>query len=90
MPAGTRALAAGGGAGGNGPFKQSLNDGGKPGYTGMCPPKGKGLHHYHFRLFALDVANLDVAADASVRDVEQAAERHQRATAELVGTFERE
>lgn len=89
IPAGTRALAAGAGAAGNGPFKQSLNDGGKPGYTGMCPPKGNGPHHYHFRLFALDVANLDLPADAKVKDVEDAAAGHLLAEGELVGTFER-
>jgi len=33
---------------------QGLNDFGKPGYGGPCPPRGHGVHHYHFRLYALD------------------------------------
>jgi len=27
---------------------QAVNDFGKPGYGGPCPPKGHGPHHYHF------------------------------------------
>ena len=26
------------------------NDFGKPGYGGPCPPKGGGIHHYHFKV----------------------------------------
>ena len=32
---------------------QGTNDGGQLGYMGPAPPPGK-LHHYHFKLFALD------------------------------------
>ena len=46
------------------------NDFGKPGYGGPCPPKGHGPHHYHFKLFALDVDTLNIAAGAKVVDVE--------------------
>ena len=34
-------------------FKQAINDFQRPGYGGPCPPRGHGLHHYHFRLLAL-------------------------------------
>src|SRR5579871_1978543 len=33
--------------------RQGKNGAGQMGYTGPCPPPGK-LHHYHFKLFALD------------------------------------
>ena len=36
-----------------GVIRQALNDFG--GYGGPCPPRGHGLHHYHFRLLALGV-----------------------------------
>ncbi len=29
--------------------KQGVNDFGKVGYGGPCPPRGHGVHHYHFR-----------------------------------------
>jgi Raf kinase inhibitor-like YbhB/YbcL family protein len=65
------------------------NDFGKPGYGGPCPPKGHGPHHYHFKLFALDVDRLGLGADAKIADIEQAAEKHALGRAELIGTYER-
>jgi hypothetical protein len=65
------------------------NDFGKPGYGGPCPPKGHGPHHYHFKLFALDVDKLDVSSNAKVAEVEKAAQKHAIARGELVGTYER-
>ena len=65
------------------------NDFGKPGYCGPCPPKGHGVHHYHFKLFALDTDRLDVSPTAKVADVETAARQHAIAEGELVGTYER-
>ena len=35
---------------------EGLNGAGKPGYTPPCPPTGHGIHHYHFKLYALDMA----------------------------------
>ena len=66
-----------------------VNDFGKTGYGGPCPPKGHGPHHYHFKLFALDVDRLDIGANAKVAEVEQNASRHSLAKGELVGTYER-
>jgi Raf kinase inhibitor-like YbhB/YbcL family protein len=57
------------------------------GYNGPCPPPGK-LHHYHFRLFALD-SNLNAGDNADAAAVESAMKGHVLATSELVGTFER-
>lgn len=65
------------------------NDFGKQGYGGPCPPKGHGPHHYHFKLFALNIGSLGLNADAHVSDVEREAEKHVVGRAELVGTYER-
>jgi Raf kinase inhibitor-like YbhB/YbcL family protein len=65
------------------------NDFGKPGYGGPCPPKGHGPHHYHFKLFALDVDRLGLSADAKIADIERAAGQHALAQGELIGTYER-
>jgi Raf kinase inhibitor-like YbhB/YbcL family protein len=43
---------------------QGPTDFGTPGYGGPCPPPGK-PHHYHFRLYALKVAKLDVPPNAT-------------------------
>ena len=65
------------------------NDKGTPGYTGPCPPKGNGVHHYHFKLFALGVDKLDLGPTAKVADVENAAAPQALAKGELIGTYER-
>ena len=83
IPESTRSIAAGQKIG-----SEATNDFGKPGYGGPCPPKGHGPHHYHFKLFALDVDKLDLAASPKVTDVESAAS-HAIGKAELIGTYER-
>jgi hypothetical protein len=71
----------------NGGGENGINSFSNVGYNGPCPPPGK-VHHYIFRLFALDSAlNLGDKADAAA--VEAAMKGHVLATAELVGTFER-
>lgn len=39
-------------------FKHTINDFGKPGYRGPCPPPGDAPHAYHFRLSALRIPSL--------------------------------
>lgn len=69
--------------------REAVSDFGKPGYGGPCPPKGHGVHHYHFELFALKVAKLDLPAGASVADVRKAAAGRALARDELIGTYQR-
>lgn len=72
-----------------GSFRQAVNDFGKPGYAGPCPPKGHGTHHYHFRLMALAEDELPAAPDADCAEIETIAERHVIEEVELVGTYRR-
>ncbi len=66
---------------------QGDNGAGKLGYFGPCPPPGK-VHHYHFRVFALDsMLDLRPAADADA--LRSAMNGHTVASGELVGTFSR-
>jgi Raf kinase inhibitor-like YbhB/YbcL family protein len=77
------------------PQTQEISGGGKNGinsfdhvgYNGPCPPPGK-LHHYHFRLYALDTT-LEVGEKADADALQSAMKGHVLATAELVGTFQR-
>jgi Raf kinase inhibitor-like YbhB/YbcL family protein len=72
---------------GGGP-RFSENDFGNARYDGPQPPRGHGVHHYHFRLAALDVANLSVPSSAGVEAMWREARKHILAQADLTGTFE--
>lgn len=69
--------------------KEAINGFGKPGYGAPCPPPGHGVHHYHFKLYALDTEGLHLPVNAKVSDVEQAAREHLVGQAELIGLYER-
>ena len=66
-----------------------VNDFRKRGYNGPAPPPGHGTHHYHFRLAALDVANLGPPKDARVDEIWRIARNHTIDVAELMGTYQR-
>jgi Raf kinase inhibitor-like YbhB/YbcL family protein len=58
------------------------------GYRGPAPPKGHGVHHYYFRLYALDAElKLEPALDKAA--LLAAIEGHVLGEAELVGTYQR-
>ncbi len=58
------------------------------GYRGPAPPPGHGLHHYHFRLYALDQP-LRLGPGADVDALQRAMQGHILATGELIGTYQR-
>ena len=68
---------------------EARNDFGKTGYSGPCPPRGAGTHHYHFRLLAISRPTLDLRAPAAAIDVLRAAQPYVIQQAELVGTYHR-
>ena len=58
------------------------------GYDGPCPPWNDSIiHHYHFRVFALDVARLDVSGTFDGPAAVAAMEGHVLAQASLMGTY---
>ena len=67
---------------------QGKNSWGNTGYGGPAPPRGHGVHHYHFKLYALDAA-LVVPAGLTKTQLLAAMQGHVLATGELVGTYER-
>ena len=67
---------------------QGRSDFGTYGYGGPCPPPGK-VHHYHFRIFALKVAKLDVAPDASPALIGFKVNANKLGEADLVGLYGR-
>jgi Raf kinase inhibitor-like YbhB/YbcL family protein len=62
-----------------------INDFKRPGYAGPCPPKME-IHHYYFRVFALD-APLGAAAGGGRGAADAAMSGHVLAQGALVGTF---
>jgi Raf kinase inhibitor-like YbhB/YbcL family protein len=63
------------------------NSRGDVGYAGPCPPAG--THRYFFRLFALDVQTLGLAAGASRAAVEESMAVHLIEQTELMGRYGR-
>ena len=85
IPAATRSLPHGASTIG----VSGRNDFDKNGYGPACPPKGHGVHHYHFKLYALDVEKLGPKEGADRKQVEAAITRHMVGQGELIGTYER-
>lgn len=58
------------------------------GYDGPCPPWNDSLmHHYQFRIYALNVASLPLADGFTVAELRAAMEGHVLAEAVLTGTY---
>ena len=62
-----------------------INSFNRLGYSGPCPPRRE-LHHYFFRVFALDTV-IPIGADATREAVDAAMSGHVLAAGALVGTF---
>jgi Raf kinase inhibitor-like YbhB/YbcL family protein len=71
----------------SGSGKEGVNDFGKKGYGGPCPPPG-GPHRYFFRVYALDRASLG-RAGLSKQEVLAAMKSHILAEGQLIGTYKR-
>ncbi|MDE2222827.1 MAG: YbhB/YbcL family Raf kinase inhibitor-like protein [Candidatus Omnitrophica bacterium] len=72
---------------GSHPGKQGLNDFGKTAYGGPCPPPGE-LHHYIFRLYALDSV-LNIREGETLSKVDKSLKGHVIAKAQLTGTYQK-
>jgi len=68
--------------------RNSWSSGGTTGFRGPAPPPGHGIHHYHFRLYALD-SPLGLNAGIDKPTLLSAMQGHILAEAELVGTYSR-
>jgi Raf kinase inhibitor-like YbhB/YbcL family protein len=68
---------------------EGINDFRRRGYGGCMPPRGHGVHHYHFKVYALDT-ELDAPAGLSKDELLVAMKGHILDEGELVGTYKRE
>ena len=55
-------------------------------YAGPCPPSG--LHHYHFKIYAVD-SMLELKASADKKELLTAMNGHILASGELIGLFKK-
>jgi len=67
---------------------QGRNSFGRIGYNGPMPPPGHGVHHYHFKLYALDRPT-GLKPGATKKELLRAMEGHILAQGDLVGTYKR-
>ncbi len=70
-------------------FIEGKNGFGRIGYNGPCPPRGHGVHHYHFKVYALD-SMLNLKAGSHKRALENAMKNHIIDQSEIVGLYRRE
>jgi Raf kinase inhibitor-like YbhB/YbcL family protein len=68
--------------------RQGKNSFGKIGYSGPCPPPGRGPHRYFFKLYALET-RLGLPPGQTRDDLMAAMEGHVLALAEVMARFER-
>lgn len=54
-------------------------------YAGPCPPKGTGVHHYQFTIWALPTANIALAADEKATTLTALLSKHALDRASLIG-----
>lgn len=66
---------------------EGMNDFGKRGYGGPCPPRGT-AHHYHFIVLALDT-RLGLPAGVKRSELESRVKSHVIGRGELVATYQR-
>ena len=71
------------------PVLETVTDFKNTGYGGACPPKGHGVHHYNFTIYALDTEKLDVSVDTDPNEVEKLVKSHALASSTITALYQR-
>ena len=69
--------------------KAVAGDFGDAAYAGPCPPKGSGVHHYNFTIWAMPEATTTLKSGARSTAVAADLKARALASASLVGTAQR-
>ena len=69
--------------------KQLMTDFGDAAYGGPCPPKGSGVHHYEFTLWALPAGTIEFPMGATTAQISATLSKLALAKATLTGTYQR-
>jgi hypothetical protein len=67
--------------------REGLNDWGRPGYGGPCPPIGR--HRYFHKVYALDAVLSGFGGPPTKAQIERAMEGRVLARGEIIGTYEK-
>ena len=67
---------------------EGKNSFGRPGYGGPMPPPGHGIHHYYFKLYALDEPT-SLPTGSTKGELLRAIKGHVIDEGALIGTYER-
>lgn len=67
---------------------QGINDFGKIGYNGPCPPKSHGPHRYYFNVYALD-SELPLRKNITANDLKSLMKNHIISSGNLMGKYKR-
>jgi Raf kinase inhibitor-like YbhB/YbcL family protein len=65
--------------------KAVVSNFGDAAYAGPCPPKGTGVHHYQFTIWALPTANISLAPDEKATTLTASLAKHALDRASLIG-----
>lgn len=74
----------------NSPMLEVKNDFGKVNYGGACPPKGHGVHHYNFTVYALNISKLIPDENQTPSSIMHAIEKHVVQSATITATYSRD
>lgn len=68
------------------PGTPGLNSSRTTPYVGPCPPPGSGVHHYNFKIYALDEV-LKLEEGASLKEINEAIKKYIIDNAKLIGVY---
>lgn len=70
--------------------RQGTNSFGKTGYNGPQPPSGSGAHRYYFKLFAINLRELQLPSHPTAQNIRQAIEGHIVGEGGFMGRYQHE
>lgn len=68
---------------------ETITDFESTGYNGACPPKGHGIHHYNFTIYALNTDKIDIDKNTKPKEVEAKILSHTIAKSTITALYER-
>ena len=71
------------------PMFETMTSFNETGYGGACPPIGHGVHHYNFKVYALDCVFDNSIKSKPPVEIEKEVESHSLASAKITAIYQR-